>query len=560
MMQSHAYDLLRCGGNVFLTGEPGSGKTHTIRRYLAWLSERRIAFAVTASTGIAATHLGGMTVHGWSGIGIRTSLDAAAVTQLLANDNTRRRVRRAKVLVIDEVSMLSAATLDAVDVACRALRRDERAFGGLQVVLVGDFFQLPPVRDRRAAPDDPATEFAFASRAWREAQPTVCYLAEQHRQRDLDFTELLAALRERRLTADHRARLDGRREVTPHASAVHLYAHNDDVDRINTDALARLPGEPREFVMTTRGNASVAAALARECPSPAHLTLKRGAKVVFTRNDARGRWANGTLGVVAGFDPATGTPVVRTLRGESLLAEPFEWTVGSDGFVLAAVRQVPLRLAWALTVHKSQGMSLDAAHVDLSRAFEYGHGYVALSRVRTLAGLTLGGLNERALEVAPAVVAGDREFREASRVAEEALLGLDAAALAARHDAFVRASATPPTLPGTMARDAKGRRVARWVETVALLRQGVGVDEVARARGRTSGTIVEHLEAAVAEGALRGEEIAHLAPAESPLRGDVARALRELGADALGPVYARFEGRFSYDELRVARLLLRAPT
>jgi len=558
MMQTHAYDLLRCGDNVFLTGEPGSGKTHTVRRYVAWLSERRIPFAVTASTGVAATHLGGMTVHGWSGVGARSSLDAAAVAQLLANRNTSRRVRRAKVLVIDEVSMLSAATLDAVDLACRALRRDERAFGGLQVVLVGDFFQLPPVRDRGAAPDDPSAAFAFASKAWREARPTVCYLAEQHRQRDPDFVELLGALRGRRLSDAQRALLDARREVAPHAGAVHLYAHNADVDRINADALARLPGEPVEFVMTARGSEAVAAALARECPSPPRLTLKRGAKVVFTRNDARGRWANGTLGVVTGFDPAEGTPVVRTTRGATILAEPFEWTVGSDGFVLGAVRQVPLRLAWALTVHKSQGMSLDAAHVDLSRAFEYGHGYVALSRVRSLAGLTLGGLNERALEVAPDILARDWEFREASRAAEEALARLDDDALAARHEAFERASAAQPALPGTTTRDAKGRRVARWVETVALLREGVGVDEVARARGRTPGTIVAHLEAAAAEGALRGEEIAHLAPAGSALRGDVARALRELGADTLGAVYAHFEGRFSYDELRVARLLLRA--
>ncbi len=246
--------------------------------------------------------------------------------------------------------------------------------------------------------------------------------------------------------------------------------------------------------------------------------------------------------------------MVRTTRGATILAEPFEWTVGSDGFVLGAVRQVPLRLAWALTVHKSQGMSLDAAHVDLSRAFEYGHGYVALSRVRSLAGLTLGGLNERALEVAPDILARDWEFREASRAAEEALARLDDDALAARHEAFERANAAQPALPGTTTRDAKGRRVARWVETVALLREG-SASTRSPARGPDAG---DHRRAPGGRrrgGALRGEEIAHLAPAGSALRGTWPAPSGSSAPTRSRAVYAHFEGRFSYDELRVAGLL-----
>ncbi len=548
MKQQQAFDLLRTGANAFLTGAPGSGKTHTVRRYLAWLADRRIPFAVTASTGIAATHLNGATIHGWCGLGARPALDAAALAQLCANPNARRRVRRARVLVVDEVSMLSAATLDAVDDICRALRRDARPFGGLQVVLVGDFFQLPPVREGAAVGGDPAASFAFASGAWRDLELAVCYLDEQHRQRDGAFVELLAALRERRLTDPHRALLDARRGEAP-AGATHLYAHNADVDRINAAALDRLPGAAREFVMALSGHEGVAEALARACPSPRRLALKEGARVVFTRNDPGGRWANGTLGVVAGYDDERGAPVVETARG-TLLAAPFEWTAGADGHAVASVRQVPLRLAWALTVHKCQGMSLDAAHVDLSRAFEYGHGYVALSRVRSLAGLTLGGLNARALEVDPAVAAHDLALRASSADAEKELARLGREGLAARHDAF-EASARPRTARGG------GPRAPRWVETAALLREGRGVGDVARARGRTTGTIVAHLEAAVAAGDLAVDELAHLADADSPLRGEVACALRELGADALGPVHARFAGRFSYDELRVARLLLR---
>ena len=208
MTQSRALEILKTGANVFLTGEPGSGKTHTVNAYVAWLRARGLEPAVTASTGIAATHIGGMTIHAWSGIGIKEDLTERDLDQIAQTERVVRRVGKARVLIIDEVSMLAARTLSMVDAACRAVRRSTAPFGGLQVVLVGDFFQLPPVVKRvyhqdqsyeeptismtldgmqaAAAPEEPGW-FAYRSRAWAAASPIVCYLHEQHRQEDADF-------------------------------------------------------------------------------------------------------------------------------------------------------------------------------------------------------------------------------------------------------------------------------------------------------------------------------------------------------------------------------------
>ena len=182
MTQDEALAILKTGLNVFLTGEPGSGKTHTINQYVAWLRERGVEPAVTASTGIAATHINGMTIHSWSGIGIKRDMTDYDIELIHSREKTARRIVEAKVLIIDEISMLDAATLGSVDRVLRTLRRRtlqaEQPFGGLQVIFVGDFFQLPPVSKNEQA------KFAFESSAWKEANPVICYLSEQHRQED----------------------------------------------------------------------------------------------------------------------------------------------------------------------------------------------------------------------------------------------------------------------------------------------------------------------------------------------------------------------------------------
>jgi ATP-dependent DNA helicase PIF1 len=523
MTQDEALALLKTGASIFLTGEPGSGKTHTVNRYIEALKRAGIDYAYTASTGIAATHGHGITIHAWSGIGVRETLSRRDLDTLAANRRLATRMERTRVLIIDEISMLPARSLTLVDEVCRHVRGSSAPFGGLQVVLVGDFFQLPPVIRREAEAgvlplgyDAYGSGFAHASPAWRDLAPTVCYLSEQHRQSDATFLDVLAAIRANACGSLHRERLAARRiekERLP-AGCTLLFTHNAAVDEINARALAKLPGETHVFAMTTKGPDPFVQALKRGCLSPETLELKPGAIVMFTKNDPAGRYVNGTLGVVEGFDPDEGNPIVRTRRGLRLMAEPAKWKIEEIGKERASITQVPLRLAWAMTVHKSQGMSLDVAVIDLARAFEYGQGYVALSRLRSLAGLHLLGLNERALRVHPLAVEKDAEFRAASEAASGALKA-DGATLAERQQAFIAAGTAKPApksrepgrpgmpwTPQGAALDAMratyAKAYAPWTKDDDLdlkRRHGAGqsIDAIAAAFGRKPGAIRSRL-------------------------------------------------------------------
>ncbi len=423
MNQKQALDVLKTGANVFLTGEPGSGKTYTVSRYIRWLQERNVPCAVTASTGIAATHINGRTVHSWSGIGVRTTLTPSDLNTIANNTGIAKRIRQARVLVIDEISMLSADTFTAIETVCRRIRKSDESFGSLQIVLVGDFFQLPPVvnvhredvkQQTLLGTEGVCSVFSFSSSAWDRARFAVCYLSEQHRQEDPAFLDVLLAIRHGTVTGKHRALLQSRSAGVPYGGMTQLFPHNKDVDAINNAELSKLLGEAHEFTMLKKGTAAIVDQLTRGCLSPEALALKTGCRVMFTKNDPSLRYVNGTLGTVVGFSKETGYPVVKTHTNRLVTAEPAEWSVEDGGGVVGRITQIPLRLAWAMTVHKSQGMSLDAAHMDLSRVFEYGQGYVALSRVRTLRGLSLGGINERALCIHPHITKKDAEFRAAS--------------------------------------------------------------------------------------------------------------------------------------------------
>ncbi|MFA6603372.1 MAG: PIF1 family DEAD/DEAH box helicase [Patescibacteria group bacterium] len=506
MTQEQALAILKTGANVFLTGEPGSGKTHTINRYVAYLRARGIEPALTASTGIAATHIGGMTIHSWCGIGIADELTPYDLDRIASNERIYKRLMKAKILVIDEVSMLDARTLAMVDAVCRETRRNPMPFGGLQTVLVGDFFQLPPVaRDGRTA------EFAFRSSAWAELRPAVCYLSGQYRQDDPEFLSVLSAIRSNAVGEDHLRILESRAAARVGAAkgAVKLFSHNADVDRINEQELLRLPGVERVFAMETKGPEQLVTSLKRGCLSPETLRLKPGAAVMFTRNNPQAGFVNGTLGTVIDAAGENGFPLVRTSTGARIAAEPMEWKIEDQGRVLASTKQVPLRLAWAMTVHKSQGMSLDAALMDLGAAFEFGQGYVALSRVRRLAGLFLLGCNARALEVHPAILEQDGEFRAVSQGAEEFDTQVSAEKRAAAERSFIVLCGGNPDAAKTKLVEEKDlsaaaqrakhpKAYARWTEReekelVALFNEGVAMKEIARRLERQRGGIASRL-------------------------------------------------------------------
>ncbi len=435
----------------------------------------------------------------------RADLDGIA-----KNRRVTDRIKKARALIIDEVSMLSGPTLSAVGQVCQYVRKDNAPFGGLQVVLVGDFFQLPPVirRDERAGPETGSQDeednspFAYASRAWRDLDPSICYLTEQHRQADSEFSSLLGAIRSNRFGKADASLLASRRlaQDSLPRSVTRLFTHNMDVDRINQAELLKLPGEPYSFHMTAMGDKVLAEGLKRGCLSPERLDLKIGAVVMFTKNDPDGRFVNGTLGAVSDFSPEDGYPVVVTKSGQTVFTKPAEWKVNEDEIVKAGIEQVPLRLAWAITVHKSQGMSLDAAVMDLSHAFEYGQGYVALSRVRTLAGLHLLGWNERALRVHPLALEKDADFRRASGEESDRLAARrgDAEAL---QSAFLRETkgASPAQVkPAGAATAIPANAYKKWTaqedaDAEARYKRGESVKAIASALGRDAGGIQSRL-------------------------------------------------------------------
>jgi len=435
MLQEEAFAIIKSGANIFLTGEPGAGKTHTVNEYIHYLKQHNIDVAITASTGIAATHIGGITIHSWSGVGIKNQLTKYDIDAIASREYITKRINRAKVLIIDEVSMLPANMLDMVDAICKAVKSSEEPFGGMQVIFVGDFFQLPPINRSSSK-----TSFAFESIAWERANPITCYLTEQHRQDDMPFLELLSAIRDNTFNEIHLEHLQARiiAEHTAPDNIPKLFSHNLDVDRVNTDILKKLPGEVKNFRMRARGTKALVMALQKGCLSPETLSLKIGATVMFTKNNPKEHFVNGTLGVVASFSKLDGHPIITTKQGRTIHADAMDWSIEDNGKILASVSQLPLRLAWAITVHKSQGISLDAAVMDLRQVFEFGQGYVALSRVKRLSGLHLLGWNQRAFEVHPEVLEKDNEFRESSHTAQNMFKNMEAKELATLHKNFAK--------------------------------------------------------------------------------------------------------------------------
>jgi DNA-binding NarL/FixJ family response regulator len=304
--------------------------------------------------------------------------------------------------------------------------------------------------------------------------------------------------------------------------------------------------------------------LKRGCLSPETLELKEGAAVMFTKNSPQGRFVNGTLGTVEGFD-AGGMPIVHTKEGR-IVAEPMEWQVEENGKVRASVSQVPLRLAYAMTIHKSQGMSMDAAVMDLSQAFEYGQGYVALSRVKTLNGLHLLGINQRALEVHPQILEKDRDLREASRAAAHAFAEMPREDLEKLQRQFVKAQGGAWFEPGSSkseARNSKQNRSTktesgmpgRLAETLSIVRDAHSLRDAAKERGLAVSTIVSHLEELQELGKLRKDDYTHLIDDPDAL-GEMQEAWKLVGGDKLTPIFKALHGKYSFEALRIARLTL----
>lgn len=495
MTQSKALAILKSGRNVFLTGSAGAGKTYVLNQYIQYLKEHKVPVAVTASTGIAATHMNGMTIHSWAGIGIREHLSLQHLSNLKKRKYFRDKMDKVKVLVIDEISMLHRNQLDLVNQVLKFFKENELAFGGVQVVFSGDFFQLPPIGNEWETARE---KFAFMSTAWLEAEPVICYLTEQHRQESNELNMILNEIRQGNVSENSISLLETRLEFHPDEGEqeTKLFTHNSDVDRINKMYLEQIGGASKVFKAETKGNEVLVDVLKKSVLAMENLELRRGAQVMFVKNNYEVGYVNGTMGRVTGFN-SEGNPLVKTFDGELIEAKPESWAIEDEtGRALASFTQIPLRLAWAITVHKSQGMTLDAAMIDLSKAFEKGQGYVALSRLKDLQGLRLRGLNQTALEVDELAQKADARFRELSA---EWDFNLSEKELQSEFRQFIL-SAGGSLRKGKIDKNKekliqKGRieKVSTYQITKKLVLKKMTLDEICKERGLTKQTILSHL-------------------------------------------------------------------
>ncbi len=555
MTQDRALDILKTGANVFLTGEPGAGKTYVINKYIAWLEAAGLNVAVTASTGIAATHIGGMTIHSWSGVGIKDMLTPYDLEQISTREKIVKRAKAAHVLVIDEISMLDGKVLDMVDQVLRTVRQSEESFGGLQIVCIGDFFQLPPVTRQ-----GDMMRYAFECNAWLNMKPLICYITEQYRQEDETLLGLLGSIRRNEIEEEHYTLLSEQTEIKfEHIEPTRLYTHNADVDAVNAQKLAELPGSVKKFQMEGKGKKPLIEGLVKNCLSPELLVLKEDAMVMCTKNNFEAGYVNGTLGRVVRFDE--GYPVIETMEGKEILIKTTTWELAEDKKVLASIEQLPLRLAWAITVHKSQGMSLDAAEIDLSKAFVYGQGYVALSRVRSLDGLKVLGMHPNALQVDPKIVMQDTKFHKESESAEDAFIAMEDTEVAEMHERFVVAHGgkVPSDIEVSEAKVVLKRAQAEttYELTKGLLLEGRSVRDISDARDMTETTIWTHIEKLVHDGDILLEHVAHLEPTDidwQTAREIMDAAMVQYGTEKLKPIYEAADEEYDYTWVRLARI------
>ena len=571
MTQETALELLKTGQNIYLTGSAGTGKTYLINQYIEYLRVREVAVAITASTGIAATHIGGQTIHSWCGIGIRETITPKDLEKIGNNKQTVKRIQDTQVLIIDEISMLSAKILMGIDAIMKHFRKSLEAFGGVQIIFSGDFFQLPPVSKE---PLSNREKFAFMAPVWVNARLKICYLQQQYRQGKDLLNIILSEIRSQDVSDDSIDRLREKlQNDTKYENAIKLYTHNADVDEMNTKMLEKNDNPAQTYHAQAKGKSQILEGLKQSVLAAPILQLKAGARVMFVKNNPEKGYFNGSLGTVEGFDDEETYPIVSLDSGREIIAKPEEWTVTDEKeTILAIYQQIPLRLAWAITVHKSQGMTLDQAEMDLSKTFEAGQGYVALSRLRSWDGLVLAGINQLSLALDPLAVKADKRFQELSEEAEDWLNIHSEKDLSELQKQFIeKAFGTndPDLIAQNQKREKKyykkEKKESTYQKTLKLLEAGKKLDEIAFERDLSLGTIITHLEKIKA--ADPDYDLEEFRPEKKFVERveKAILALKKQGDEAffdkegqvrIGFIYKALNGQVDYETIRLARLYI----
>ncbi|MFT6332174.1 MAG: ATP-dependent DNA helicase PIF1 [Lentimonas sp.] len=398
--QKQAVYEIEDGNSVFISGSAGTGKSYLLQYLKANYGDHGLH--ITASTGIAAVNVGGQTLHSWAAIGLG-NLPAEQTIQNLFGakfSRVRRKLKLAKMLAIDEISMISAPVFDLLNEVLKAVRENDAPFGGLQLILFGDFLQLPPVN--RSGELKNNYQFSFESDAWQALNPSSIMLKKVFRQQDEGFVKLLNNIRFGKIDMDDISVLESRINLPDKEDAVKptiLASHNAQAERINQTYLKQIPAESQIFTAKFSGDARRIEFLRKNCIAGDKLELKTGAQVMMLKNTyQKDGIMNGSLGVIQGFSKKN-YPIVRFKNAALLTIAPETWELEKfdetkqEMQTEAEMVQVPLILAWAMTIHKSQGMTLDKVKCNLSNVFADGQIYVALSRVKTLAGLHIEGLD-----------------------------------------------------------------------------------------------------------------------------------------------------------------------
>lgn len=557
--------------SLFLTGKAGTGKTTFLREVVRYTKKKCI---VLAPTGIAAVNAGAMTIHSFFQFGLGPFVQGVIEpkSDFRINKSKLELIRHLQLLIIDEVSMVRADLMDHIDVELRRIRRNSKPFGGVQLLMIGDLQQLPPIAhggEDELLRQYYKTLYFFSSAALKSMKYSCIELKNVYRQTDRHFIDILNHARNCTLTSQDISDLNARYvpgfSPKPEDGYIRLMTHNRQVDYINAAEMEKLDSKPYTFVAAVTGTFPE-----ESYPTADSLTLKKGAQVMFIKNDSERRFINGTLGEVKSIDK--NSIAVRLAESGTVIdVEPMEWQNIRYQFdeeskeisskQIGRFKQYPLKAAWAITVHKSQGLTFDKAIIDVHAAFSPGQAYVALSRCRTLDGLVLSSPVSASVFMRDNAV--DAYMNYISRPVEEL-------AFSSCYEYFEYEKKPEPEEVAPVKkvkvnqekpkkekkeelRDDTGKKLSTFECSYRLYKQGNTIGQIAEKRGLNQSTIEGHLARYVASGDIDVHEFVD----GDTLQKVEAYCMEHPEEKALKPIFEHFDAKIPYGVLRMAFAAIR---